>query len=1219
MFVSYFFAKTEPLETEEAVFNVDPSPFFPEQSQRLMSEGASKKGSKKGGGGSAQAQPQAQAAAQPPPAAAPMEELDAMDLGTLPVDLRGRLPMPDEEMKNGMINDLVSMLRMMEQAPPESVEEFLEYLQAAREEMHVGSQFARGHRPGMSRLGTDAANAKKKPVSTQKAKAGTTKQQAKQRQGQGPPPAASAGSAGSGASQPQDKSDLGEEEFEDFDSSVSEGADDLFIREPINIEEVFGGLFRRVDPFEPTPGDPFPVSPLDVLRNARAAGGLEHAVYSRVRELHDDTEQGTGLPPGAAPKDSKRSVEAGTNDLAEALLQNYPGTVEDPFRDGAALGRTDIPDFLAEDLRDINALISKMAPLSQKTLEDLHDFWQLNKQNVDHLMMRTNVAERIRCLAVLFLLTVGRKFGAIPQNTLDDLVENLSLCLWQGAAALGPQSQQHVAVLFDLECTATHEEICVTVTGLGLTAFFQPLPVELLQRIQEELKLPQLNIPQQEADLKNEKIAHQLCQYFYPLLDTRKDMKLPCTVQLRAHENAPGKFTCTVDNARMMTVGLHQNYSSNVFTVNKMKFRARLIVHDQKLSFWVSPLANSNLVLVLHVKAAGTVKAPPGKGNPDGNGVQPFALTSQSMEVPVGGRIGFTNMLTLEEVFKNPKNSPHGLRLYSDDDRVTFQFQIEIKEVLPANANANGSAPAANAGQAKEQQPQGNGKGEGAKGKGGKDSAPSSQPSTPLEVSGKKKPPTPNPAKVTPSAAELLAQEEEEKKLKNAAKTSQKLEKKFQQLEATESVARETVVKGATQAWTTLSDEINKSWQKCLLKKKEKDRKDEQVRDDLQNQYSSLQGTVVNNRTAVAKLAGERTTSSKEVAKLQANLQSRKAVLEALQQKFSETAQALEQQEAELEALQKAKAERDAQIAAYEEALQAKEAKRLAKQSRREARAKQRAARAAQHQPLTASSRVVQSAPTMTSGWSVTQDEPTRTRSVLEPTTAHVPTAIQDFNSFWSTSTDGFNSATASSLFGGDPSPFSQVGPSPNSGFTVAAFPSSTTASAGPFGSHSSFGSHYIPHTPTGQEELALDTALQSNLSAQAPPFFSQYRPPPRGGPSHGHGGPNNGFPQPRSHGMQGGGFGSSSELMGLGSGPMPSSGPGGAAPGGSPFTAASVTAGNPSPFYHPTTGPGHHGHGRGGMGMGGPTPTPGVPTVTPYMGSQPHQAGQWRAGPGYH
>lgn len=566
-----------------------------------------------------------------------------------------------------------------------------------------------------------------------------------------------------------------------------------------------------------------------------------------------------------------------------------------------------------EDLQQINHMIQALEPLSQETLEELSSEWEVSFPNGgEHLLYRTNITERIRFLAATMVVGVADRFQVLQNNHNNSedaerermvLVNNLVLSLWHGINVLTENVRKNFAVIFGLEADSTAHDVCVAVAGLGIAAFFEPLPLPLIEKVCQELDLPPVD-SKVDPDLLHEALSHRICAHFYPALGRLPDMNLRCTTQLTVHENGPGSYTCTIDNALLMDLIMRQVHTSNRFACRKVKWRARVEVQNGELCFSVihRDAKPYNVTMVVRTSEKGKKKKPTDDGSVAQNGAGGLYLEKQDVAV-CGVPVGFCGIVPVQHVYRHLTTAPNGLRLYNRaEDRVIFQFSMEISaydEGAVVEESVKHAAPAAVAAPV----PQAKGKGT----TGGHSN-------------------TVDPSNAGQTIAELIEQEEREKREKLAAKHRQKNDKRTKLLEQTESQARDQILSQQSTSHSQLMADCTKSFQKATQKKKDRERKQELARatpsTELSAQLTALEQAVRQARSAFSKLAQEKAKEDKEIASLTHQLETRNEELEALQSATEENELTLQQLQEELEAAEE-------HNAAKSKALEAKKERQL--------------------------------------------------------------------------------------------------------------------------------------------------------------------------------------------------------------------------------------------------------------------------------------------------
>jgi hypothetical protein len=695
-----------------------------------------------------------------------------------------------------------------------------------------------------------------------------------------------------------------------------------------------------------------------------------------------------------------------------------------------------------EDLQQINHMIQALDPLTQETLEELSSEWEVSFPNGgEHLLYRTNITERIRFLAATMVVGVADRFQVLQNNhtNTDDaerermvLVNNLVLSLWHGINVLTENVRKNFAVIFGLEADSTAHDVCVAVAGLGIAAFFEPLPLHLIERVCHELDLPPVD-SKVDPDLLHEALSHRICAHFYPALGRLPDMNLRCTTQLTVHENGPGSYTCTIDNALLMDLIMRQVHTSNRFACRKVKWRARVEVQNGELCFAVMHRDPKpyNVTMVVRTSEKGKKKKANDDGTVSQNSVGGLYLEKQDVAVS-GVPVGFRNIVPVQHVYRHVTTAPNGLRLYNRaEDRVIFQFSMEISSCDDGGRLADDvvkhAAPAAVAAA-----PAAQSKGKGA-------SAGSN---------------TVDPNNAGQTIAELIEQEEREKREKLAAKHRQKNDKRTKLLEQTESQARDQLLSQQSTSHSQMMADCTKSFQKAVQKKKDRERKQELAKatpsSELNAQLTALEQAVRQARSAFSKLAQEKAKEDKEIASLTQQLESRNEELEALQSATEENELTLQQLQEELEAAEDRVAEKSKALEAKKERQQRRKKSSSTNQS-----------------SLTSG---------LTYGGGAAADDTSGNQATL---------SIKDFQSFWNISSTSVPSSSGAAP--GGSAPGAAIGMS-SSAFGTSTMPSNPGAAAVmnmglDFGAFSA-----SMAAPSGMGHHRGNPAF--SLNGDAPPFY---------------------------------------------------------------------------------------------------------------------------------
>jgi hypothetical protein len=517
----------------------------------------------------------------------------------------------------------------------------------------------------------------------------------------------------------------------------------------------------------------------------------------------------------------------------------------------------------------------------------------------------SNIVETVRYLAAVHLLTVADKFQCLPgAEDRINLINNMMMSLWEGIGLLQPKIRDHVALLLGVPVPASAHDICVAVSGLGISTFFAALPLEDLRLVCDELSLSEPAPPTTDEDLLPDIFCQRLCTYFYPSLATQPEAEKCCAVRTTVHENGPGSYTCTIDNACLLSMIGQRTHISNVFTCNKVKWRARVHVHmDSHLSFSVIQRQHPRVQATMVLRSVSESKAKKAANNGTANGQgQPLRLETAEECTPKKP-ISFNHIVSVMEVINSTGKAPKGL--YNNaEDRLSFHFTLN-NEVIEASADAN------------------------------------SQPSSPVTVEKAKAGTKPEPqfklkpgmtkaqraavergedptlvgkSKVKEEKPEKLAAADEPKSTPDtpvdmplSAKKRKELDKKRKAIEHAESIDRDKITQQCASATATLHSDSNKSRQSSLQRQRDRERRLELARaqpnQELEQQVRKLQQEALQARSALARANDDRAAVDKEVAKQQQLIANRRKEIEACAERLAAAKAAIEEAELEGETL----------------------------------------------------------------------------------------------------------------------------------------------------------------------------------------------------------------------------------------------------------------------------------------------------------------------------
>ncbi|RNF22942.1 hypothetical protein TcG_01866 [Trypanosoma cruzi] len=438
------------------------------------------------------------------------------------------------------------------------------------------------------------------------------------------------------------------------------------------------------------------------------------------------------------------------------------------------------------------------------------------------------------------------------------------------------------------------EDIFAAISAVAVVTFFSPLPTPLLEKVCHELSISTVeeNTESVDAHQLPELLAEKISHYFYsPRYSVPSVSKLSFMPQMQIHEHAPGRYTCTVDNAKLMKVIMLQRLISNRFSCNKIRWHALLTVINDKLSFYVWHRNTGPITARMIVRTQDPKKKRKNNGinggdnnnksknsdsspNPESSLRESSALfLEREVEAAPGELMGFENFVSLTVALHSSTMSQSGYRLYNRvEDRLVFQYAMDLicpngappveeKRKKSSSNHQNGKSTCANRG---------------------------------LENSMEQG--RVNQQATTDSSATATANTENEKRRKEWEKVVIKLEK-------SESQQREAVDQAWNSGYRQLLNEHGKSYQKALQKKKDRERKMLLAKvgpsPELLRELETLTQTVSATRAQVTKLAKEKSKEEAATKKLQEQIEEGKLEVEQLRQQLKSSNELLLSLEAE--------------------------------------------------------------------------------------------------------------------------------------------------------------------------------------------------------------------------------------------------------------------------------------------------------------------------------
>ncbi|RHW67121.1 hypothetical protein DPX39_000040000 [Trypanosoma brucei equiperdum] len=592
-----------------------------------------------------------------------------------------------------------------------------------------------------------------------------------------------------------------------------------------------------------------------------------------------------------------------------------------------------------DDTDEHSAIVNKLAPLSASTLRPAAKYWGVGGEEYGEDACRVGIASRICSLTVSICLATSdrmdqRGFASssseppnsnqrrgkcnVSVNTAslesgregsiaggsgnnangvttssgireEERMEKL-LYLRRQIKSLGGKKLEYFSHAFGYkDCDCQKDVVCMAASALAVFMYFSPLPLPLLEDICRELSISTDCAGKEPLDfnVRAECLAEKISSHFYPMCRGFPPVtKCPLMPQMQIHEHAPGRYTCTVDNAELLEeLPLHR-LISNQFSCKKIRWQAILMLCDNELTFHVWHRHSGPLRARMVIRSQDPKRKRRNNKNnnnnnnngSEGNGEdlssqnalkeRPVLFLEKEVEAAPGELVGYDNFVQLTVALRSQANAQRDYRLYnSAEDRLTFQFALNL-------LNLDGT-PFADSGSKKTTSNTNSGKG----------------------VSGSHQV---NSAELTgTSAAE--------------GKRRKEVEKAVQKLEKLETQEREALNKMCVNAHRQLMDDYNRGCQKAVQKKKERERKALLAKvgpnPELQRELNSLTQTVAANRTQVAKLSKEKAKEEENVQRLQNQIEEDNRKLEELRRQFKSLCETLSSIEKDKKALVERKKE----------------------------------------------------------------------------------------------------------------------------------------------------------------------------------------------------------------------------------------------------------------------------------------------------------------------
>ncbi|KEG11395.1 hypothetical protein DQ04_02661000 [Trypanosoma grayi] len=573
--------------------------------------------------------------------------------------------------------------------------------------------------------------------------------------------------------------------------------------------------------------------------------------------------------------------------------------------------------YYEEDMEDFNKTIDKMGRLTLSTMRDLAELWTIHLDEAEtDRVCRMKITERLRLLAVTIVDVVSDRLNphaplssspgvSQRQNSNDssarhkqqqqqqqgrsgqvdtdaavatqqlapaagERVRALVLSLRHEICLLSPEHLERLASMLGfIDCSCSPEEIFITISALGVLTFFSPLPTPLLEKVCHELGIPTKDESTESADANQlpELLAERISHYFYPLRHTVPFItKVPFMPQMKIHEHAPGRYTCTIDNAKLMKELALQRLVSNRFSCKKVRWYALLAVKNDELSFYVWHRHSSSLRAHMVVRTQDPKKrrknngaiGDNNNGNADASPSQESTLRESSAlfieregEAAPGELIGFDNFVPLTMALRSSTMSQSGYRLYNrTEDRLVFQYVMQLMH------------------------PDG----------------------TPLEDGKKKSESNHTSSKntCTRRGCDHSAERcgcDQQVALVTAAERAKRLkewEKLTSKLERNETQERESVEQAWNSVYRQLMNEYGKALQKAAQRKKDRERKTLLAKvgpsPELHRELDMLTQTVTTNRAHVNKLTKDKTKEEEAIHRFKEQIEEGNRELERLRQ-----------------------------------------------------------------------------------------------------------------------------------------------------------------------------------------------------------------------------------------------------------------------------------------------------------------------------------------------
>ncbi|EKF39282.1 hypothetical protein MOQ_000496 [Trypanosoma cruzi marinkellei] len=593
------------------------------------------------------------------------------------------------------------------------------------------------------------------------------------------------------------------------------------------------------------------------------------------------------------------------------------------------------------DLDDLKETTEKVNSLSLHTINELAAWWGIPVEGGNGEVYRLTITEHFRLLAFTICAVVSNTLESQPlfssyaggsrrqdsneasihssgnkkvaadaaNGASDSGVKEITprreddqegtmrglLSLRHDICTLSAEHLRYFANIFGFpDRCCSPEDIFTAISAVAVVTFFSPLPTPLLEKVCHELSISTVEESTESTDVHQlpELLAEKISHYFYsPRYSVPSISKLSFMPQMQIHEHAPGRYTCTVDNAKLMKVIMLQRLISNRFSCNKIRWHALLTVINDKLSFYVWHRNTGPITAHMIVRTQDPKKKRKNNGinggdnnnrsknsdvspNPESSLRESSALfLEREVEAAPGELMGFENFVSLTVALHSSTMSQSGYRLYNRvEDRLVFQYAMDL--ICP-----NGAPPVEEKGKKSSSNHQ-NGK--------------STCANRGLENSMEQG--RVNQQATTDSASTATANAENEKRRKEWEKVVIKLEK-------SESQKREAVDQAWNSGYRQLLNEHGKSYQKALQKKKDRERKLLLAKvgpsPELLRELETLTQTVSATRAQVAKLAKEKSKEEASTKKLQEQIEEGKLEVEQLRQQLKSSNELLSSLETE--------------------------------------------------------------------------------------------------------------------------------------------------------------------------------------------------------------------------------------------------------------------------------------------------------------------------------